>query len=145
MICHRSWPVCRHSYNCTATRQSIKHPTSALPEPVETFLGVLAEDLSSHAGQSLVAVGSHHSPEVQAAAIRLNALLGNVGNTVIYTEDPLQQTEAGDLAELVGRMQNGEIQTLMILGGNPVYDAPGDLDFGEASVEGADKYPLEHV
>src|SRR5213079_1262138 len=37
-----------------------------------------------------------------------------------------------DLPELVSEMQSGEVELLVILGGNPVYDAPVDLNFGDA-------------
>ena len=98
----------------------------------EQFIDVLAEDLAQHAGQSLVAVGPQHAPAVQIAAIELNSLLDNTGRTVVYTDEPRLQSDCGDLAELVQRMQGGQVRTLLILGGNPVYNAPADLQFADA-------------
>ncbi len=62
----------------------------------------------------------------------MNQALGNVGKTVIYTDPveakPVDQAGAS-LAALVKDMRDGAVDTLVILGGNPVYDAPADLDF----------------
>ena len=61
----------------------------------------------------------------------INAALGNVGNTIYYTEPveatPVNQLES--LRELCADMAAGSVDTLLILGGNPVYDAPHDFDF----------------
>ena len=60
----------------------------------------------------------------------MNARLGNVGKTVFYTDpvdaNPVNQTDS--LKELVGDMNAGKVDLLVILGGNPVYDAPSDLN-----------------
>ena len=60
--------------------------------------------------------------------------LGNAGKTVIYT-DPVEANpvdEIASLTELVNDMRAGAVDTLLILGGNPVYDAPADLNFLDA-------------
>ena len=64
----------------------------------------------------------------------INQVLGNIGETVHYT-DPLEfesvdQTES--LKALVADMKAGEVDLLLIVGGNPIYDAPSDLDFAGA-------------
>src|SRR6185437_6617217 len=43
-------------------------------------------DLSAHRGSSLVVAGEHQPPFVHALAHAINAALGNVGKTVVYTE-----------------------------------------------------------
>ena len=51
------------------------------------------------------------------------------------TLHPLTDVGRGGEAELAGlatAMQGGEVQTLVVLGGNPVYGAPADLDFAAA-------------
>jgi molybdopterin-containing oxidoreductase family iron-sulfur binding subunit len=64
----------------------------------------------------------------------MNAALGNVGTTVTYTSTaevrPTNQRAA--LQELVGEMNAGTVSLLVILGGNPMYSAPADLNFAEA-------------
>ena len=51
---------------------------------------------------------------------------------VVVDPDPDRPPHMDAIAELAARMGNGEIETLLILGGNPVYDAPAELDFGGA-------------
>ncbi|MGZ3183675.1 MAG: 4Fe-4S dicluster domain-containing protein [Telluria sp.] len=93
-----------------------------------------ARALAAHRGQGLVAAGPGLSPATRALAHHLNAFLGNAGRTVHYLPAaPLQaggQAEA--LAALAQDMHAGRVDTLLVLGANPVYDAPADLDFGRA-------------
>jgi molybdopterin-containing oxidoreductase family iron-sulfur binding subunit len=111
------------------------------PQPVEKsgskrerVLRALVSDLVAHRGASVIAVGPKQPARVQAQAHALNALLGNVGKTVFYTEEPTGKYEvaSGGLRRLVDRMRDDHVDTLLILGGNPVYDAPADLQFAEA-------------
>ena len=60
----------------------------------------------------------------------LNEALGNVGHTVSYL--PIQTPGVRFLPELVENLNRGNIDTLVILGGDPVYNAPADLDFAAA-------------
>jgi molybdopterin-containing oxidoreductase family iron-sulfur binding subunit len=100
----------------------------------EGFAALAWKDLKSHAGSSLVLVGDHQPAAVHALAHAMNAELGNVGKTVFYTDpidaNPVNQTES--LKELVSDMQAGKADLLIILGGNPAYDAPADLNFADA-------------
>lgn len=108
-----------------------EHIEPAPDSGVERFIAAVAADLVAHQGASVVAVGPQQPPEVHAAAHRLNSQLGNVGKTVRYTSDPTA-THAGQvasLAALVQAMHDGAVDTLLILGGNPAYNAPADLDF----------------
>src|SRR5690606_24663613 len=73
-------------------------------------------------------------PAVHAIAHALNAELGAIGQTVVYTE-PIEAAEEGDLASLtrlVNDMRAGAVDMLIILDANPVYTAPADLDFSAA-------------
>ncbi len=105
-------------------------------------LTVAYQDLSKHRGSCVVIVGDHQSPIVHAAAHAINAELGNVGKTVFYTEpvdaNPVNQTES--IKDLVADMRGGKVDLLIILGGNPAYDAPADLNFADALKSG--KVPL---
>ena len=98
---------------------------------LDKFVAVLARDLHAHRGTSVVAVGPQQPPEVHAAVHRLNALLGNVGQTVRYTPvaAPERRPHVEAIAALAAAMHAGRVDTLLILGGNPAYDAPADLDF----------------
>jgi molybdopterin-containing oxidoreductase family iron-sulfur binding subunit len=64
----------------------------------------------------------------------MNQALGNIGKTVLYTEtaeaEPINQLES--IRDLVADMNAGNVDLLVIIGGNPVYSAPADLKFAEA-------------
>jgi Fe-S-cluster-containing dehydrogenase component len=98
------------------------------------FLIPFLNDLRSHGGSSAVIVGEHQPPRVHALAHLINAKLGNVGKTVFYT-DPVLATTANQndsIKDLVADMRAGKVDLLVILGGNPVFDAPADLGFADA-------------
>ena len=108
---------------------------SALGVPVsEASLSAITKDLLSHKGSSAVIVGDHQPPAVHAIAHALNQTLGNVGNTVFYTDpvdaNPLNRDQS--LHALVEDMRAGKVDLLLILGGNPAYDAPAELEFASA-------------
>jgi molybdopterin-containing oxidoreductase family iron-sulfur binding subunit len=94
----------------------------------------VARDLRQHRGSSLVIAGEEQPPYVHALAHAMNASLGNVGKTVYYT-DPLETNPTDgmeSLRDLANDMKAGNVDVLLILGGNPVYDAPVDFEFGPA-------------
>ena len=98
------------------------------------FINALVADLQKHRGSSVIIAGEHLPPAVHALAHAMNAALGNVGKTVVYTDpvdaNPINQVES--LRDLVADMRAGKVDLLLILGGNPVYDAPADLGFADA-------------
>jgi molybdopterin-containing oxidoreductase family iron-sulfur binding subunit len=91
----------------------------------------IAKDLLAHPGSGLVIAGDHQPPLVHALAHALNASLGNVGKTVFYTEpvdaSPVNRRES--LKSLVDDIRGGNVDLLLILGGNPAYDAPAEFEF----------------
>jgi MoCo/4Fe-4S cofactor protein with predicted Tat translocation signal len=98
------------------------------------WVGAVSRDLAAHRGSSIVIAGEHQPPFVHALAHAINAALGNVGKTVVYTESvepsPVNQLES--LRDLVNDLNAGQVELLVILGGNPIYDAPVDFDFANA-------------
>jgi MoCo/4Fe-4S cofactor protein with predicted Tat translocation signal len=98
------------------------------------YLDGLARDLQAHRGASVVIAGDHQPPTVHAMAHAINQELGNVGKTVFYTDpinaNPVNQTES--LKDLVADMRAGKVDMLVIIDGNPAYDAPADLNFADA-------------
>ena len=100
-------------------------------KPHEKWLQVLVRDLQNHRGRSIILAGDQQPPIVHALVHAMNHILGNVGATVIYIDpvaaNPIDQTES--LRDLVRDMEANAVQVLIMLGGNPVYTAPADLDF----------------
>ncbi|MCY2959857.1 MAG: 4Fe-4S dicluster domain-containing protein [Planctomycetota bacterium] len=106
-----------------------------LAEPrVAQLLESLARELAERRGESLVVAGPRQPGLVHAIVQRLNAVLGNTGRTLVLTEEPddVPRDPAAALGELVRAMDAGEVTELVVLGGNPVYDAPADLDLRRA-------------
>ncbi len=100
----------------------------------QKFVSALARDLQSRKGSSVVIAGDHQPPAVHALAHAMNQVLGNAGQTVFYTEpvdaNPVNRNES--LHTLVEDMRGGKVDLLLILGGNPAYDAPAELEFASA-------------
>jgi MoCo/4Fe-4S cofactor protein with predicted Tat translocation signal len=96
----------------------------------DRILRAIADDLLSHPGRSVVVAGLRQPPEVHARVHRLNARLKNPGQTVTFFEDRVPAY--GDLKTLAADASGGKIRALIILGGNPVYDAPADVDMAAA-------------
>jgi molybdopterin-containing oxidoreductase family iron-sulfur binding subunit len=103
------------------------------PKP-RAFIDALVTDLLAARGASAIVVGEHQPPEVHAIVHRLNALLGNINQTIHYLEEPnaALPSQAQQLRELVAGMRDGRVTTLFILGANPVVTAPVDLEFAQA-------------
>jgi Fe-S-cluster-containing dehydrogenase component len=84
----------------------------------------------------LIIAGDSQPPEVHAIAAALNARLGNVGKTVDYIPaveigyPTAGQTES--LRTLVEDIKAKSVDVLIMIGGNPVYDAPVDFGFADA-------------
>ena len=86
-----------------------------------------AKDLVEYRGSAVVAAGSHLSEVVHLLVVAMNTQLKAHGNTVSYIEVP--RTEAASIRDLAKQIESGGIKTLMILRGNPVYNAPADLNW----------------
>ena len=98
------------------------------------FVDSVVADLQGARGKSLVIAGDQQPASVHAVVHAINAALGNVGQTVSYTQTPEARpsNQLASLKELVGEMNAGSVDFLLIIGGNPVYNAPSDLKFGDA-------------
>ncbi|MGH9570419.1 MAG: molybdopterin oxidoreductase, partial [Candidatus Angelobacter sp.] len=100
----------------------------------QKWLDAAAADLMQHRGRGLVVPGVFQSAAVNALVHAINAALGNAGQTVTYIDpveiDPVEHAQS--IKELAAEIDAGQVETLIILGGNPAYDAPADLNFGAA-------------
>ena len=96
------------------------------------FVAALAKDLKKNAGKSLVSVGPRQSPEVHALALAINQVLGNIGTTVSLIQ-PLTPPQTEALKAFGTALSGGKISTLVVLGGNPAYTLPVDLNFADGA------------
>lgn len=110
---------------------------TAVPQaPAEhaAIVGAMVRDLQANRGRSIVIAGDEQPPYVHALVHAINGALGNVGRTVVYI-DPIEVQPVNGLQsiqQLVADMNAGQVQLLLILGGNPVFNAPADLQFRKA-------------
>jgi len=93
----------------------------------------LATDLLNNRNRSLLVAGRNQPPVVHAMIYAINAALGNVGRTLEYRAiDPNTIPNLSAFKRLVGEMHDNKVDTVVMIGGNPVYNAPADLDFAGA-------------
>ena len=95
------------------------------------WIPALVRDLEKHRGACIIVAGEQQPPVVHALAHAINDVLASAGKTVTYTgpveANPVNQSTS--LGELVADIQAGQVDTLVILGVNPVYSAPADVHF----------------
>jgi molybdopterin-containing oxidoreductase family iron-sulfur binding subunit len=99
------------------------------------FLAAAVKDLKSAGPEALVITSPRQPPLVHALAFLMNQTLGSLGNTITISKASAEdRVEAGvdALKTLTSEMSSGQVTTLVILGGNPGYTAPADLQFGAA-------------
>ncbi|MEM7447788.1 MAG: 4Fe-4S dicluster domain-containing protein [Myxococcota bacterium] len=100
-----------------------------------SWLRVLAQDLAQNRGSCPILVGHRQPARVHALAHFLNASLGNQGRTVGFApvlgsdkwSDPAQS-----IAEFTADLRSGVVRDVLLLGGNPAYDAPCDAEVSAA-------------
>ena len=86
------------------------------------WLKALADDVHQHEGKCLFIAGRSAGPDVAEAMLMANQLYGKPSTPRSVVNNP------SSLADLVAHLRAGEVSTLLMLGGNPVYDAPADFD-----------------
>jgi molybdopterin-containing oxidoreductase family iron-sulfur binding subunit len=110
-------------------------PSYAWTGEQAAFLNALAKDLKANAGKSAVLPGLYQDESVAALALAINTALGNVGKTVTVSSEPsipMPSDQIAGIKSLVADMNAGKVDWLVVLNGNPVYNAPADLKFGDA-------------
>jgi len=119
-------------------------PSGAGVDP--RWIDALAKDLLANRGKGLIVAGERQPAAVHAAVCALNTYLGNTGRTVSYYETKdAALPSVSSLISLVSALKAGAIKTLVILGGNPVFDAPADLDFASAMAKVPQSIALGHT
>ena len=102
------------------------------------FIDAVAADLKKAGKESVIVVGERQPASVHLLALVLNQFLGNIGTTVKFTEKAAKSlTFTKDnfakqsISRLSADLDSKVIDTLFILDGNPVYDAPADSKIAE--------------
>ncbi|MCY4158106.1 MAG: 4Fe-4S dicluster domain-containing protein [Bacteroidetes bacterium] len=143
--------VAESTYTSTGTladhrKRMRSNDISGLANQIASFLGIhsgetpdafaasIAADLQNANGRCLILAGETQPAEVHALCALMNETLGAIGTTVtlLDTEVPMQIPQSQAFPELIEEMEAGQIDLLLMLGVNPVYDAPSSLNFPEA-------------
>ncbi|MSU48587.1 MAG: 4Fe-4S dicluster domain-containing protein [Opitutus sp.] len=94
----------------------------------QKWIDECAADLLAHRGEAVVLAGAHLPAEVHAIVYGINTVIGAIGQTVSFI--PVEATPGvSTLSGLATAIKGGSVKTLVILGGNPAYNAPADLDW----------------
>jgi molybdopterin-containing oxidoreductase family iron-sulfur binding subunit len=104
---------------------------NAVPAEAHPAVATLLAELRRAGPRAVVLAGREQPAAVHALALAINAHLGAFGTTVHAIEPVVAPTPPEeDLPALAEAITAGEVSGLVILGANPAYDAPADLDFG---------------
>ncbi len=101
-------------------------------------LTAVADDLVSNRGRSLVTAGSVLSDATHQLVFLLNSILGNNFKTVFYQKVPFsdydfnQRSAIDSITNFVDDLNSNALDTVMILGENPVYSVPDVLGLKRA-------------
>ncbi|MGM0588245.1 MAG: TAT-variant-translocated molybdopterin oxidoreductase [Bacteroidota bacterium] len=101
---------------------------------INNWIDQVAAELLAHRGESLLTVGRDHSPEAHAAVTAINMALNNDGSTVTYHDLPYKddQNDREAFADAVSNLNDGQYDTVVLVGTNPVFTAAADLNFSES-------------
>ncbi|HEY3863498.1 MAG TPA: TAT-variant-translocated molybdopterin oxidoreductase [Verrucomicrobiae bacterium] len=127
---HR-WPMRSGRIGAFAAALAARLGAAGAPDDTEhaSWLSAAAADLQANRGASIVIAGDSQPPAVHAWTHAMNEALGNFGKTVRFSEPKIPNT--GSLSELAADLAAGKVEALFILGGNPVFSAPSDLEFAQ--------------
>ncbi len=115
-----------------AHKAGLESAQGGLDERQVAFIDKMWKDLEANAGKVIVAGGPNLRPDVLGIINAINGKLRAIGATINLRPEPDRGTHIEQIRALVDSMNAGGVDTLIILGGNPVYDAPADLNFGGA-------------
>jgi molybdopterin-containing oxidoreductase family iron-sulfur binding subunit len=121
---HRLRDEHRDDIALTSLKQSLPGFPEQKLERVARFVEALTDDLAANRRESAIVVGPCQPPSIHARVHALNALLGNVDHTVHYGADPSYVENAKRLRDFAEDAARGAIDTVVILGTNPVASAP---------------------
>ena len=98
----------------------------------EEWIAAVVQDLKANRGQSILIAGETQPPELHGLVAQMNTALGNIGQTV--SPAPILSLPGNRIAfrGLTEEMHSGAVELLIVLGGNPRYDAPVDFNFADA-------------
>ena len=108
---------------------SVEGDLPSLSESEQSWIDEVIAALENMGSRALVVAGASQPPIVHYIAARINEHIGAVGSTVSYRI--IEKHTTATIGELAGAIESGKVQGLLVVGGNPVFDAPADLNLAK--------------
>ena len=107
-----------------------------LDDPIDDiYIKVLADELLQNPSKSLIVAGAEQSPTVHGLIALLNIGLENVNRSVFFRDlnfsnySIIRKNSRHSIKALAEDIQGDRIETLIMVGGDLLYNSPVDLDF----------------
>ncbi|MBL8059203.1 MAG: TAT-variant-translocated molybdopterin oxidoreductase [Chthonomonas sp.] len=116
-----------------AARLGVPVSNASVGGDLSVWLEAVAQDLEKNSGHAVVIGGEYLSAEAQALCHLINLKLGAEGSLVTHHSAVawMAGKQEDSLRAFAGAFANGDTEFLLVLGGNPAFNAPADLKFGE--------------
>ena len=111
---------------------------ASLSEKQRAYVQEAAQDLREAGERGLVLAGETQPPQVHALCAAINGTLNSIGTTMLLLDisegqEAIQEgSSMQQLADLTQQMQAGQVDALFMIGTDPVYNAPSELNFEAA-------------
>ncbi|AKT43937.1 TAT-variant-translocated molybdopterin oxidoreductase [Chondromyces crocatus] len=119
----------------TGVAAAAEPKAQGLSEKAKRYVTAIAKELVANRGKVAVVAGRGQPPVVHAVAHLINNALESVGEgkpVRFYAAFDDGREGPSVLTELAQSIAKKEVETLIILGGNPAFDAPSDAKFADA-------------
>ncbi len=106
--------------------------TASLAPSTLAWLDRVERNLRDSTARRLVVAGPYQPPAVHAVVSAINDHLGSPGQSLHYIPPVLARpATTQSLLELTRDLENGSTEALLVVGGNPAYAAPADLQLAD--------------
>jgi MoCo/4Fe-4S cofactor protein with predicted Tat translocation signal len=116
-----------------AAKVGVGAAANSLSNEETAFVEAAAADLLANKGTGVVAVGSHLPAELHQLGHAINEKIGAFGSTAMAIDvaGDDRPSHLDSITALKLAIESKSITSLLILGGNPVYDAPSEMQFAK--------------
>ena len=116
-----------------AAKVGVGAAANSLSSEETAFVESAAADLLANKGSGVVAVGSHLPAELHHLGHAINEKIDALGATaaVIEIAGGDRPTHLDSITALKSAIEAKSVTSLLLLGGNPVYDAPSEMQFAK--------------
>jgi MoCo/4Fe-4S cofactor protein with predicted Tat translocation signal len=117
-----------------ASKMGVIGQSIVVPTFIASWVDAVMKDMVQSHGKAVVVIGDEQPPELHALGYAMNDALGSFGATLDLI-NPIQEgydDQAHSLKSLTDDILSGKVRALFIVGGNPAYNAPSDIDFSSA-------------